>query len=159
MSEEGTDHEKNTVKAKLDCLLNTSNLQKFMYSLHIVENLATKGSKMFVRSKTIKKIEYDQSKATDITAEENEEDDKEIIQHEIASSSSSMSTGAEWSTVFIKVGGVKHLYEIFLSGVLQSSSHPDDKYNEWRHDCLGCVLRIIFMLGEFTDCIFFRYRH
>ncbi|KAL5285273.1 USP34 family protein [Megaselia abdita] len=145
--DEGTDDEKQTVKNKLKFLLCPSSLQKFMYSLHIIENLATKCTvKSPVKNKTAKKSESEKMKITEIV-DEKEEEVKEEVQQEVPSSSTSMLASVEWSEVFIKVGGVKHLYEIFLSGVLQSSSHPDDKYNEWRHDCLGCMLRIIFILG------------
>lgn len=152
--DDGTDEEKQAVKNNLNRLLCPTSLQKFMYSLHIVENLATKNTKnMNVKNKirlNSKKNESDQMKITEIIDSKDDEikEDEEVPQQQEVSTSSTMLASVEWSEVFIKIGGVKHLYEIFLSGVLQSSSHPDDKYNEWRHDCLGCMLRIIYILGK-----------
>uniref|UniRef100_A0AAG5CQR3 ubiquitinyl hydrolase 1 n=1 Tax=Anopheles atroparvus TaxID=41427 RepID=A0AAG5CQR3_ANOAO len=55
----------------------------------------------------------------------------------------------EWSDEFIRCGGLAHLYRIFLSGVLQKSADGSDEnvLNEWRHDCLASLLRILCLLG------------
>ncbi|XP_055587463.1 ubiquitin carboxyl-terminal hydrolase puf [Uranotaenia lowii] len=55
----------------------------------------------------------------------------------------------EWSEQFIKCGGLLHLYEIFISGVLQKhiNTKDGDDLNEWRHDCLASLLRILCLLG------------
>ncbi|XP_035782430.1 ubiquitin carboxyl-terminal hydrolase puf-like isoform X2 [Anopheles albimanus] len=55
----------------------------------------------------------------------------------------------EWSDEFIRCGGLAHLYRIFLSGVLQkrADGSDDDELNEWRHDCLASLLRILCLLG------------
>ncbi|XP_055619621.1 ubiquitin carboxyl-terminal hydrolase puf [Toxorhynchites rutilus septentrionalis] len=64
-------------------------------------------------------------------------------------SSSPVNASLEWSEQFIKCGGLAHLYQIFISGVLQkqSSSKEGDDLNEWRHDCLASLLRILCLLG------------
>lgn len=57
----------------------------------------------------------------------------------------------EWSEQFVKCGGLAHLYRIFVSGVLQKQSSgggkDGDDLNEWRHDCLASLLRILCLLG------------
>ncbi|ALC45917.1 CG5794 [Drosophila busckii] len=53
-----------------------------------------------------------------------------------------------WTEAFIKCGGLQHLYEIFSKGQLQQSANPKElALNEWRHDCLASLLRIIWLLG------------
>lgn len=57
----------------------------------------------------------------------------------------------KWSDSFIRSGGLKHLYDIFISGQLQQSSYPKELLNEWRHDCLASLLRILWLLGFEED--------
>ncbi|XP_053660566.1 ubiquitin carboxyl-terminal hydrolase puf [Anopheles marshallii] len=61
----------------------------------------------------------------------------------------SSSRVVEWSDEFMRCGGLAHLYRIFLSGVLQKSIDGSDEseLNEWRHDCLASLLRIMCLLG------------
>ncbi|XP_030376197.1 ubiquitin carboxyl-terminal hydrolase puf [Scaptodrosophila lebanonensis] len=54
---------------------------------------------------------------------------------------------SKWSEAFIKCGGLRHLYDIFSSGQMQQSAHPKEVLNEWRHDCLASLLRILWLLG------------
>ncbi|XP_060650890.1 LOW QUALITY PROTEIN: ubiquitin carboxyl-terminal hydrolase puf-like [Drosophila nasuta] len=55
---------------------------------------------------------------------------------------------SKWSEAFIKCGGLQHLYEIFSGGQLQQSAHAKElTLNEWRHDCLASLLRILWLLG------------
>lgn len=63
--------------------------------------------------------------------------------------SSPASASLEWSEQFINCGGLAHLYQIFISGVLQKQSvaKDGDDLNEWRHDCLASLLRILCLLG------------
>lgn len=59
-----------------------------------------------------------------------------------------LSESSKWSEAFIKCGGLQHLYEIFSGGQLQQSAHPKElALNEWRHDCLASLLRILWLLG------------
>ncbi|CAD6995071.1 unnamed protein product [Ceratitis capitata] len=53
----------------------------------------------------------------------------------------------KWSEVFVRCGGLRLLYEIFISGQLQQSAHPHEMLNEWRHDCLASLLRVLWLLG------------
>ncbi|XP_036323922.1 ubiquitin carboxyl-terminal hydrolase puf isoform X1 [Rhagoletis pomonella] len=53
----------------------------------------------------------------------------------------------KWSEVFVRCGGLRLLYEIFISGQLQQSAHPREMLNEWRHDCLASLLRVLWLLG------------
>lgn len=53
----------------------------------------------------------------------------------------------QWGDIFIRCGGLKHLYDIFISGQLQQSTYPKELLNEWRHDCMASLLRILWLLG------------
>ncbi|XP_040156645.1 ubiquitin carboxyl-terminal hydrolase puf isoform X1 [Anopheles arabiensis] len=72
--------------------------------------------------------------------------DGEADRNESCASSSRV---VEWSDEFMRCGGLAHLYRIFLSGVLQKSIDGSDEseLNEWRHDCLASLLRIMCLLG------------
>lgn len=65
----------------------------------------------------------------------------------IAANEASHQNDSKWSETFIKCGGLKHLYEIFISGQLQRSAFPKEVLNEWRHDCLASLLRILWLMG------------
>lgn len=52
-----------------------------------------------------------------------------------------------WTDLFIRYGGLRHLFDIFMSGMLQSKSGSVDDFNEWRNDCLASLLRILCLLG------------
>lgn len=56
----------------------------------------------------------------------------------------SASVSQEWTEVFVRSGGMRHLFDIFMSGVLQSEHNCE---NEWRTDCLASLLRILCLLG------------
>ena len=93
------------LKTDISDLLDSKNLQKLLYSLHIIESLS--------KSQNLEKYE--------------------VPQNEI------------WRMKFIENGGFKHLYEILMSKVLQTS--PIYK-NEWAQDCLTFVLKLIYQLGN-----------
>ena len=46
-----------------------------------------------------------------------------------------------WSRRFVNCGGLKHLYQIFLSGSLQTKD--GGHWNEWKQDCLAYLLRLM----------------
>ncbi|RWS07088.1 hypothetical protein B4U79_12772 [Dinothrombium tinctorium] len=50
-----------------------------------------------------------------------------------------------WSQKFINSGGLQHLFEIFVSGVLQQGE--SDSWNEWKQDCLASLLQLIYQFG------------
>lgn len=176
-------------------LLDPNNLQKFMYSLHIVESLAKStssgccssadGSPKVLQIKTKPaKVTAQKIKSTDsifpnnktaVITEDNENMDPqmncrkmEMPKEEIfkcrdvemtdadrAMDASTASTAAEnpsrnsankhqWVDGFITNGGLRHLFDIFLSGVLQCEHSIE---NEWRTDCLASLLRTLCLLG------------
>lgn len=163
-------------------LLDPSNLQKFMYSLHIVESLckskfaaSVKGSSMTANQRNQLKAKLAKAKAAKKqAAKENAEnsveevkssderrnessdnsmasmnsrdhsDNDNIISKEESTIEAKIKQSIEWSNQFIKSGGLEHLYEILMSGVLQKQ---DGNYNEWRYDCLCSLLRILCLLG------------
>lgn len=45
-----------------------------------------------------------------------------------------------WSEIFIQKNGLKHLFNIFMSGTLQNGS-------EWHQDCLAHLLKLLCQLG------------
>ncbi|KAK9875297.1 hypothetical protein WA026_007695 [Henosepilachna vigintioctopunctata] len=49
-----------------------------------------------------------------------------------------------WCEMFIKNGGLRHLYDIFMSGVLQRDGGDGC---EWQQDCLASLLKTICQLG------------
>jgi ubiquitin carboxyl-terminal hydrolase 34 len=50
-----------------------------------------------------------------------------------------------WTQQFIDCGGLQHLFDIFVSGVLQSGD--GDAWNEWKQDCLASLLQLIYQFG------------
>ena len=51
-----------------------------------------------------------------------------------------------WSEEFIDCQGLKHVFDIFISGVLQQNE-SEKSYNEWKQDCLATLLQLIFKFG------------
>ncbi|XP_050316350.1 ubiquitin carboxyl-terminal hydrolase 34 isoform X2 [Anthonomus grandis grandis] len=49
-----------------------------------------------------------------------------------------------WTRKFIQHGGLRHLYDIFLSGVLQRDSGDG---SDWQQDCLASLLKLLCHLG------------
>jgi hypothetical protein len=52
--------------------------------------------------------------------------------------------GASWSQRFIRNNGLKHLYSILMSGVLQKGKL---EVGEWQQDCLAQLLKLLCQLG------------
>lgn len=162
-------------KVSIQDLLDPSNLQKFMYCLHIVESLSksrfsssikpsshqrnqlkmkiTKGKnakKAAIVKENVEETKNTNSQETpekskDQSADNESTDNAPHTQKNDESSiDAKIKKSIEWSNKFIKNGGLEHLYNIFISGVLQKN---DDEYDEWRHDCLCSLLRILCLLG------------
>lgn len=186
-------------------LLHPNNLQKFMYSLHIVESLSkTKSSgccgnesnarPMQSKSKSSHKQQHKKTQKVEKTEESSVDASKENTNKVNNNNNNNSTTGAgdddsgtnkesgaegdktstaheskapksqdgetntknlavaeppavvRWTDAFIKCGGLRHLFDIFMSGMLQSESGVDD-CNEWRNDCLASLLRILCLLG------------
>ncbi|CAH1127870.1 unnamed protein product [Ceutorhynchus assimilis] len=49
-----------------------------------------------------------------------------------------------WTRKFIQHGGLRHLYDIFMSGVLQ---HESGDGSDWQQDCLASLLKLLCHLG------------
>lgn len=108
---------KNT--ALLQKLLNPEGPPKLMYSLQIVESLRRQGSKIN-KPITYKSSNSDQQQSSSI---------QEMC----------------WSQKFVEHGGLRHLFDIFVSGVLQA--RDGEEWNEWNQDCVACLLRLIYQFG------------
>lgn len=52
-----------------------------------------------------------------------------------------------WTQQFIDCGGLQYLFDIFVSGVLQSGHDGTDAWNEWKQDCLASLLQLIYQFG------------
>lgn len=179
--DDGKDDSKKTGYS-LKEVLDPSNFQKFMYSLHIVESLCKSkfGAKMTPVKQQLKmkitkqnkekllnakksgcskendpgneavKSNDSNSKAEEGSSNNKEEDakmsenssSKEIDPEQLKADE--MKKALEWSEQFIKVGGLKHLFDILMSGALQRNN---DDFDEWRHDCLCSLLMILCLLG------------
>jgi hypothetical protein len=57
---------------------------------------------------------------------------------------STSADSASWSQRFIRTGGLKHLYSILMSGVLQKGKLD---VGEWQQDCLAQLLKLLCQLG------------
>lgn len=194
------------VREQIQTLLDPKNLQKFMYSLHIVESLvktkntgccstnndgSAKGQQVKCKSKAMsqksknpdsvlisnKMVEGNENvdPQTNCRKSEAQKDepikskDTENVEMErivematspitvtptptptppspVASEIIQRSTTSthQWVDGFIANGGLRHLFDIFLSGVLQSDHSTE---NEWRTDCLASLLRTLCLLG------------
>lgn len=187
------------IREQIRELLDPKNLQKFMYSLHIVEslskikypgcctglegsakvspikargNVTPRGSplkqkqiesnipKSTVSDKTDEAMEVENKKPTKEEADDQTEKEKSseqkssetsttiVAKHPDTSSStiesSPSTTSQQWTESFLKCGGMHHLYDIFMSGILQTDNKCE---NEWRTDCLASLLRILCLLG------------
>lgn len=63
----------------------------------------------------------------------------------VKSPSAKIEKGKEsWSRVFIQQGGLRHIFDIFMSGVLQRSGGDE---SEWQQDCLASLLKLLCQLG------------
>ncbi|KAI5706705.1 hypothetical protein M8J75_010579 [Diaphorina citri] len=97
----------------LEQLIDPASPQKLMYSLCIVESLSRPSSYR-------QKLGMAAMKASNQISDE--------------------SPSVKWSDTFIAHGGLRHLFDIFMSGVLQGNS-------EWHQDCLAQLLKLLVQLG------------
>ncbi|KAG6460492.1 hypothetical protein O3G_MSEX012016 [Manduca sexta] len=103
----------NPIESKLPELIDPNSPQKLMYSLHIIDKLSSNNTTPTVKETTVT---------------EKTEDEKASVE--------------TWNDLFIKKGGLRLLYDIMMSGVLQKS---DD--SEWRQDCLALLLQLLCRIG------------
>lgn len=176
------------VREQIQKLLDPKNLQKFMYSLHIVESLVkskntgccstndgnAKSSLSKCKSKitpqkikspetmviSIKNSEGNENVDPQINCRKSEPQDEPLKSKdtditetdrpmELVTSASICDVNRpisahQWVDSFIANGGLRHLFDIFSSGVLQSDNSTE---NEWRSDCLTSLLRTLCLLG------------
>lgn len=180
----------NQIREQIQELLDPSNLQKFMYSLHIVESLSkikypgvTTG--LEVQSKSPNKSKGSTSRGSPLKQKQMESNhpkpptpekmdegfemevkkpaveemetqndlEKNVEQNKMdgpkpneqpSNSRDCVASKHKWTESFLKCGGMRHLYDIFMSGVLQTDNKCE---NEWRTDCLASLLRILCLLG------------
>ena len=53
---------------------------------------------------------------------------------------------SNWSQEFIASGGLRHIFDIFVSGILQQND-SESTWNEWKQDCLASLLQSIYQFG------------
>ncbi|CAH1793285.1 unnamed protein product [Owenia fusiformis] len=105
-----------------DSLLSTQSSHKLMYSLQIVESLSRPLKNR--RRSMMRSGGGDSYLSTDSEMSVDCETAEEI-----------------WSKQFITQGGLKHLFNIFTSGVLQVKD--GDNWNQWSQECLAYLLRLV----------------
>ncbi|GAB6022101.1 hypothetical protein CHUAL_006244 [Chamberlinius hualienensis] len=54
-------------------------------------------------------------------------------------------SSVSWSEQFVQKGGLGHLFDIFMSGVLQKQQ--ERIWSEWNQDCLAYLLKLMYQLG------------
>ncbi|XP_041969100.1 ubiquitin carboxyl-terminal hydrolase puf [Aricia agestis] len=105
----------NVTENKLPELLDPRSPQKLMYSLHIIDKLSLNSGSP-------------NAKETSGSSDKTQNDEKVSAEN--------------WNELFIKKGGLRLLYDIMMSGVLQRN---DD--SEWRQDCLALLLQLLCRIG------------
>ncbi|XP_012254828.2 ubiquitin carboxyl-terminal hydrolase 34 [Athalia rosae] len=112
-------------EASLPELLDPASPQKLMYSLYIVESLSrrnTSNQPTLTSAATVTPIH----EGGGDTEDNQEEKDKDVT----------------WATAFVQHGGLRHLFDIFMSGCLERGDG-----SEWQQDCLASLLKQICHLG------------
>uniref|UniRef100_T1IPZ0 ubiquitinyl hydrolase 1 n=1 Tax=Strigamia maritima TaxID=126957 RepID=T1IPZ0_STRMM len=109
-------------ESSFENLIDPASPQKLMYCLQIVESLA-KPSRSTTKTVCV--------------------GDGDNVNKE--SSDSKCEQDLSFTEEFIKQGGLRHIFGIFMSGVLQSSEVEDG--NEWKQDCLAYLLKLINQFG------------
>ncbi|KAJ8674345.1 hypothetical protein QAD02_005607 [Eretmocerus hayati] len=113
-------------EASLPELLDPKNPHKLMYSLYIVESL----SKRSTRRDMMALAHEGGGDASSGDATSGDSDD----------------TPTDWSTTFVRHGGLRLLFDIFMSDSLEKSDG-----GEWQQDCLASLLKQLCHLGVVKD--------
>lgn len=108
-----------------DSLLDPHNPHKLMYSLQVVESLS--------RPPKHRRRSIFQTRMTGESHAASTDSEMSVEEQELPEEA--------WSRRFISCGGLKHLYQIFLSGRLQTKEGVH--WNEWKQDCLAYLLRLM----------------
>ncbi|XP_038075535.1 ubiquitin carboxyl-terminal hydrolase 34-like isoform X2 [Patiria miniata] len=123
-------------------LLDVSNTHKLLYSLQIVESLGQPAKKK--RGKSLACVNRGDHSPMTSSSELGTMDLKGIkpSQSESGLSTVGLDDGKEsWNTMFVESGGLRHLFNIFMSGNLEARS--GQHWNLWQQDCLACILKLI----------------
>ncbi|KAG1678108.1 Ubiquitin carboxyl-terminal hydrolase 34 [Nymphon striatum] len=105
----------NSYSSVLQKLLNPESPQKLLYSLQVIESLCKSSSKSSMSS-TSSNFQ-----------------------------SPTQSISCDWTDQFLECGGLRHLFDIFSSGILEM--REGFGWDEWNQDCLEFLLKIIYHLG------------
>lgn len=112
-------------------LLDPASPQKLMYSLYIVESLSRR-SPQSASSSTSLTITPVHEGGGDASDEVQTDGKDQSIQDE----------SIPWSIHFVQHGGLRHLFDIFMSGCLERGDG-----SEWQQDCLASLLKQLCHLG------------
>ncbi|XP_050445730.1 ubiquitin carboxyl-terminal hydrolase 34 isoform X1 [Cataglyphis hispanica] len=115
-------------ETSLQELLDPASPQKLMYSLYIVESLSRRGTTNQPSSSnsTVSSTAASAHQGGG-DADDNQDDQEKDI---------------TWSTRFVQHGGLRHLFDIFMSGCLEQGDG-----SEWQQDCLASLLKQLCHLG------------
>ncbi|KAK1132977.1 hypothetical protein K0M31_014343 [Melipona bicolor] len=106
-------------------LLDPASPQKLMYSLYIVESLSRHSTTN--QPSVVNCTSSASGNEGDGDIDDNHEDKEKDV---------------AWSTLFIQHGGLRHLFDIFMSGCLEQGDG-----SEWQQDCLASLLKQLCYLG------------
>ncbi|KAL6440116.1 hypothetical protein ACFW04_003021 [Cataglyphis niger] len=113
-------------ETSLQELLDPASPQKLMYSLYIVESLSRRGTTNQPSSSNSTVSSTAASAHQGGGDADDNQDDQDIT----------------WSTRFVQHGGLRHLFDIFMSGCLEQGDG-----SEWQQDCLASLLKQLCHLG------------
>lgn len=118
-------------ETSLQELFDPASPQKLMYSLYIVESLSRRGTTnqpSMGNNPTASSTPVHEGGGD---ADDNHDDrDKDVT----------------WSTLFVQHGGLRHLFDIFMSGCLEQGDG-----SEWQQDCLASLLKQLCHLGVMKE--------
>lgn len=107
-------------------LLDPASPQKLMYSLYIVESLSRRGTECHQSSVSSALSSSPIHEGGGDADDNHDEKEKDI----------------PWSIVFVQHGGLRHLFDIFMSECLEQGDG-----SEWQQDCLASLLKQLCYLG------------
>lgn len=110
-------------------VINTDSMFKLLYVLHIIDSLGT----------------YD-SEVTQADSQDEASSDSESSSSENEQTPTGSSEPLGWVRKFIKLGGLKHLYDRLMSDSLAVDRSSDD----WKLDCVGYLLKLLTKFGCVT---------
>ncbi|XP_014601370.1 PREDICTED: ubiquitin carboxyl-terminal hydrolase 34 isoform X2 [Polistes canadensis] len=114
-------------ETSLPDLLDPASPQKLMYSLYIVESLSRRGTECQQSSVSSALSSSPMHEGGGGDADNNHDEKEKDV---------------PWSTVFVQHGGLRHLFDIFMSECLEQGDG-----SEWQQDCLASLLKQLCYLG------------